>query len=176
MIQGGPSVLARPTIALVLGAVEELEGALDLDLGRGGHRADVPGIAGKRARLGRRGLRLLLQDRLVVLQEVGGVLLGRGGRLVHRLRVAAAAKAAEERPPRLVARDAARHVARGGLADPAVVLRPREAELADGIALAARCQERLGSPFRMVRPQTSQATFSSTGRSPFSRPSMIGPG
>ena len=89
--------------ALVLGAVEEPEGALDLDLGRGGHRADVPGIAGKRARLGRRGLRLLLQDRLVVLQEVGGVLLGRGG-VAHRLGVAAAAKAAEERPPRLVAR------------------------------------------------------------------------
>src|SRR4051794_20516384 len=115
--------------ARVLRGVEDLERALDLELGVRRDGADVARPArqvGRRLALrGRRGL------------EGGGLL--RGGRLLGDLAGALTPRAQlldERPPPPLLARCAQRQLVAARLADPALVLGADRAQLADLAALA----------------------------------------
>ena len=155
-----------------VGAVEELERALDLDLRGGGHRADVARVLRARARRGRAAARGSSCSRRARARRrsSGGSSAPRAGGSGARLGLARAGAVARAAPRRGSARGMRVGMSPGGrLADPALVLR-RAAEQSS----QTRCRwppgARYGSvrsPFRIVRPQTSQVTFSWTGRSSF---------
>src|SRR4051794_12715409 len=111
--------------ARVVRGVEDVQRALHLELGVGGHGADVALRAARRLhRQGLRGRRGLVLGLVVV----GGL---------ARALAPAGPQAVDQRAA-LVTRVAHLEVVGAGLADPALVLRARRAQVADAAALAAR--------------------------------------
>src|SRR3954447_12260910 len=81
------------------------------------------------------------------VEEPGALLLRCRLRRLHGL-LTGTPQAPDQRPARLARTARGRHVAVGGLADPALVIGPRRAQLADQLPLAARREVRLGAlPF-----------------------------
>src|SRR4051794_8577237 len=127
----------------MIGAVEDLDGPVDLHLGRSRHGADVTRVAPRRARRRRLALALAFAfARGGSVVENRRLLLGLGlGRLA--LPVQHAAQPPDEGAPLRRAHARGRDVVLRGLADPALVIGAGDAELADGLAAPTGREKRL---------------------------------